>query len=92
MVATPQGKPSQYFFGLEYSARDLRFSLVELRRTSSASVVDRVLLYCYHYDPATGKYGIVVIRTIPLFGAATALALFTFMFVMFRREGRVGGI
>ncbi len=92
MVATPQGKLSQYFYGLEYSARDLQFSMVEASQESIGSVVDRVLLYCYRYDPATGKYGIVVIRSVRIFGAATALALFTFMFVMFRREGRVGGM
>ncbi len=92
MVATPEGKVDQYFFGLEYSARDLRLSLVQASAERLGNVVDRVLLYCYHYDPATGKYGIVVIRTIRLFGAATALALFGFMFIMFRREARVRGI
>jgi|SRR5579883_1034103 len=90
MVATPEGKLSQYFYGLEYSARDLRLSMVEASQGQIGNVVDRVLLYCYHYDPATGKYGLIVIRTIRIFGGATALALFTFMFVMFRREARVG--
>ena len=90
MVATPQGKLSQYFYGLEYSGRDLRLSMVEASHENIGSIVDRVLLYCYHYDPATGKYGMVVIRSVRLFGAATALALFTFMFVMFRREAHAG--
>jgi protein SCO1/2 len=66
--------------------------MVEASQESIGSVVDRVLLYCYRYDPATGKYGIVVIRSVRIFGAATALALFTFMFVMFRREGRAGRV
>jgi protein SCO1/2 len=90
MVATPEGKLSQYFYGLEYSGRDLRLSLVEASHGKIGNLVDRVLLYCYHYDAATGKYGIVVMRTIRIFGAATALALFAFMFVMFRREAREG--
>jgi protein SCO1/2 len=90
MVVTPEGKLSQYFYGLEYSGRDLRLSLVEASHEKIGNIVDRVLLYCYHYDPATGKYGIVVIRTIRIFGTATALALFAFMFVMFRREAREG--
>lgn len=90
MVATPEGKLSQYFYGLEYSGRDLRLSLVQASQEAIGSIVDRVLLYCYHYDPATGKYGLVVIRSVRLVGAATALALFAFMFVMFRRESRQG--
>ena len=88
MVATPEGKVGQYFFGLEYSARDLRLSLVQASAGELGNVVDKVLLYCYHYDPATGKYGLLVIRIVRLFGAATALALFGFMFVMFRRDAR----
>jgi len=90
MVATPEGKLSQYFYGLEYSGRDLRLSLVEASHGKIGNVVDRVLLYCYHYDAATGKYGIVVMRTIRIFGTATALLLFAFMFAMFRREAREG--
>jgi hypothetical protein len=85
MVATPEGKIGQYFYGLEYSARDLRLSLVQASQGKIGSIADRVLLYCYRYDPATGKYGLIVIRTVRVFGAATALALFGFIFVMFRR-------
>jgi protein SCO1 len=92
MVLTPSGKIGQYFYGLEYSARDLRLSLVQASQDKIGNIVDRVLLYCYRYDPATGKYGIVVIRTVRLFGLATALALFGFMFIMFRRDARGGRI
>jgi protein SCO1/2 len=92
MVITPEGKVSQYFYGLEYSARDLRLSMVEASQEKIGSLVDRVLLYCYRYDPATGKYGLVVIRSVRIVGALTALALFTFMFVMFRRDARAGGL
>ncbi len=91
MVATPQGKVDQYFYGLEYSARDLRLSLVQASEEKIGNIVDRVLLYCYRYDPATGKYGVVIIRTVRIFGVATALALFTFMFVMFRRDAALRG-
>lgn len=90
MVVTPEGKLSQYFYGLEYSARDLRLSMVQASQETIGSIVDRVLLYCYRYDPATGKYGLIVIRSVRIVGAATALALFGFMFVMFRRESREG--
>jgi len=92
MVATPHGKIEQYFYGLEYSARDLRLSLLQASEEKIGNIVDRVLLYCYRYDPATGKYGMVIIRTIRIFGVATALALFAFMFVMFRRDAHAGRI
>jgi protein SCO1/2 len=92
MVATPEGKLAQYFYGLEYSARDLRLSLVQASNEKIGSIADKVLLYCYRYDPATGKYGMVVIRTVRIFGAATALTLFGFMFVMFRRDAKAGRI
>jgi len=90
MVATPEGKIAQYFYGLEFSARDLRLSLVQASSESIGSLADRVLLYCYHYDPTTGKYGIVIMRTLRFFGALTAVALFAFMFLMFRRDVKIG--
>ena len=88
MVLTPQGKISRYFYGLEYSSRDLRLGLVEASANQIGSPVDHVLLYCYQYDPTTGKYGILIMNVIRLGGLATALALGTFMFVMFRADRR----
>ncbi len=90
MVATPDGRIGQYFYGLEYSARDLRLALVEASAGRLGSIVDHVLLYCYRYDPATGKYGMAVIRTVRVCGALTAIVLFGSMFAMFRREARTG--
>jgi len=90
MVVTPEGKLAQYFYGLEYSARDLRLSLVQASSEKIGTLADRVLLYCYHYDPATGKYSLIAIWTLRFFGAVTALALFGSMFLMFRREARTG--
>jgi protein SCO1/2 len=60
MVMTPGGKLSRYFYGIEYSPRDLRLGLVEASDNRIGSAVDQLLLYCYHYDPATGKYAWVV--------------------------------
>ena len=57
MVTTPQGKLSRYFYGIEYPPRDLRLGLIESSANKIGSPVDQLLLYCYHYDPATGKYG-----------------------------------
>ena len=90
MVLTPQGKISRYFFGIDYSSRDLRLSLVEASNNRIGSPVDEVLLYCYHYDPTTGKYGLVIANVLRLAAMVTALLLGSFMFLMFRRERQTG--
>ncbi len=88
MVLTPTGKLARYLYGIEYSGRDLRLALVEASHGKIGNPVDQVLLYCFHYDPTTGKYGMVVMNTIRLAGLATVFALGSFMLVMFRRERR----
>ncbi|MCH6560575.1 SCO family protein [candidate division KSB1 bacterium] len=86
MVLTPQGKLSRYFYGVEYSAKDLKFGLMEAANNKIGSVVDQLLLYCYHYDPVTGKYGMVIMNVIRISGTATVLVLAAFMVAMFRRD------
>ena len=86
MVITPQGKIARYFYGIEYPARDLRLALVEASGNKIGSLVDQVLLYCFHYDPSIGKYGLVIMNVLRLAGIATVIALGTFMLVMFRRD------
>jgi protein SCO1/2 len=86
IVLTPEGYLARYLFGIEYGPRDLRFAIVEASSGKVGSKVDALLLYCYHYDPITGRYGLVIMRAIRLSGAATALALATFIVVMVRRE------
>jgi protein SCO1 len=86
MVATPEGKLSHYFYGVEYSPKDVRLALVEASNEKIGNPVDAVLLYCYHYDPRTGKYGAVITNVLRLAGAATVLILGSFLIVMFRRE------
>lgn len=88
MVVTPQGKIARYFYGIEYSGRDLRLALVEAAENKIGSPVDALLLYCFHYDPLTGKYGLVIMNVLRLAGIATVMALGTFMIVMFRRDRR----
>ena len=85
MVLTPEGRIAQYYYGVEYAPKDLRLGLVQASQNKIGNLVDQVLLYCYHYDPATGKYGAVVMRILRLAGAATILTLGLFMVVMFRR-------
>jgi len=88
IVATPDGTIARYLFGIEYGARDLRFALVEASEGKVGNPVDSLLLYCYHYDPMTGKYGFLVLRAMRIAGAATVLLLVTFIVVMLRRERR----
>lgn len=83
-VATPQGRLSHYFYGIDYSPKDLRLSLVEASANKIGSSVDQLLLYCYHYDPATGKYGAVIMNMVRLAGVATLIAI-GIMFVVMRR-------
>ena len=58
-MATPEGKLSRYFFGIEYAPRDVKFALIESSAGRIGNAIDQLLLYCYHYDPATGSYGFV---------------------------------
>jgi protein SCO1/2 len=89
MVLTPDGTLSRYFYGVEYSPRDLRLGLIEASENKIGSPVDQILLYCYHYDPSTGKYGLVIMNVIRVLGTATVLLLGTFMVIMFRRDRKV---
>jgi protein SCO1/2 len=86
MVATPGGRLSHYFYGVEYAGRDLRLGLVEAADHEIGSAVDALLLFCYRYDPATGKYGAIALNMVRIGGVATVLAIGAFMTVMFRRE------
>ena len=85
-VLTPHGVISKYFYGIEFSARDLKFGLIEASEEHIGSPIDDVLLLCYHYDPTTGKYGVIAIDAVRIGGIATMLALGTFVFVSLRKE------
>ena len=86
IVVTPDGRLSRYLFGIEYGPRDLRLGIVEASEGKVGTPVDALLLYCYHYDPMTGRYGLVIMRAIRMAGAATVLALAAFIVVMVRKE------
>jgi protein SCO1/2 len=87
-VATPDGRLSRYFYGIEYAPRDLRLALVEASKGKIGTPVDQLLLYCYHYDPAAGRYGAVVMNMLRVAGVVFVLILSTFLLVMWRREKR----
>jgi len=84
MVLTPEGKIAQYYYGVEFAPKDLRLGLIQASQNKIGTVVDQVLLYCYHYDPDTGKYGAIISRVLQLAAGATVLILGTFLVVMFR--------
>ena len=86
MIITPEGKIARYLYGIEYAALDLRFSLMEATQERIGSATDQLLLLCYHYDPTTGKYSMVVTNLLRAGGAVTLLVLGGFMLVMFRRD------
>ena len=86
VIATPAGKVSRYFFGVEYSTRDLRLGLIEAAEHKIGSVVDQFLLYCYHYDPSMGRYSAAVLNLVRLGGIATVSTFLVFFLAMRRRE------
>src|SRR5260370_7066432 len=81
MVLTPDGKVAKYFYGIEYPARDVRLALVEACNIHIGSPVDQVMLYCYHYDPSNGKYGLVIINRLRMAGPFKVGLLATFVVV-----------
>jgi protein SCO1/2 len=74
-ILTPAGKIARVLYGVDYPPKDVRFALVEASNGEIGSVIDQVLLYCYHYDPATGKYGLIIMNSFRIAGSATVLAI-----------------
>ncbi len=88
VVITPSGRVARYFFGIDFPADDLRISLLDAAHDRIASPVERLLLLCFHYDPATGKYSATVETVARALGVVTALGLGGFLVGLRRREGR----
>ena len=85
MIATPQGKLSRYYYGISYSARDMRLGLIESSANKIGTTADELLLYCYHYDPAKGKYGAAIMNIVRAGGIATILVIVAMFFLLRRR-------
>ena len=88
MVLTPAGRLSRYFYGIEYPPRDLRLGLVEASENKIGTPVDQLLLYCYHYDPGTGKYSAIVMNIVRLAGALTLVIFVPILVWLWRRDLR----
>jgi protein SCO1 len=86
IVLTPAGKISRYFFGIDYAPKDLRIALASAGNNQTGSLADAVLLYCFCYDPATGKYGLAISRLLKTGGVFTILAIGGFVLTSLRRE------
>ncbi|MBI2963308.1 MAG: SCO family protein [Deltaproteobacteria bacterium] len=88
MALTPQGKLSRYLYGIDFTPRDVRLALVEASEGKIGTLTDRILLFCYHYDPATGKYGAAAMTGVRLAGVLTVLGIGAFVVTQIRREHR----
>jgi protein SCO1/2 len=86
-VLTPQGRISRVLYGIDYAPRDLRLALVEATEGKIGTLADQLLLFCFHYDAATGKYGPATMAAVQVGGALTLLALVTFVVFQVRHEG-----
>jgi protein SCO1/2 len=90
MILTPGGRVSRYFYGVEYAPRDVRLGLVEASESKIGNPVDQILLFCYHYDPATGKYGAAAVNLLRAASAGFVLICGAFLLIVWRRELRAG--
>ena len=88
MLLTPHGRVARYLYGVEYEPKDLKLGLIESSNNRIGSPVDQILLFCYHYDPKTGKYGAVVLNVLRMAAISTVIALGLALFFFWRRELR----
>lgn len=86
MVATPEGRLARYFYGVEFPPGDLRLALIEASENQIGGLADQVILYCYLYDPTTGKYGLAIMNLVRAAGVVTFATLAIFITRMLRRE------
>lgn len=86
VVLTPESKISRYFYGVEYAARDLRLALIESSQRKIGTVVDHVLLYCYEYNPSTGRYGTAIVRLLRGTAVLVMVSLFGAIVLFVRRD------
>lgn len=86
MIATPEGKLSRYLYGIDYSPKDIKFSLIDSSENKIGNPAEQLFLYCFHYDPASGKYGLAILRVLRLAAIATVLGIAAMLFVFWRRN------
>lgn len=89
MIATPEGKLARYFYGIDYSPKDLKFGIMESAESKVGNAAEQLLLYCYHYDPSTGKYGLAILSIMRIGAVLTLLGMGAMGLVFWRRNKRV---
>jgi len=87
-VLTPDGRISRYLYGVEFAPKDLKLALIEASAGQIGSVADQAMLFCYHYDPETGRYGLAIMNIVRAAGALTVLVIGGWIFMSLRRERR----
>ncbi|MBV9210949.1 MAG: SCO family protein [Acidobacteria bacterium] len=87
MLATPEGKLSHYFYGIEYAPKELRLGIVEASAGKVGTPVDALMLYCFHYDPTSGKYGLAIMNIVRLLGVLTVIGIVALLLILRRRGG-----
>jgi protein SCO1/2 len=91
MVITPEGRVSKYFYGIEYASKDIRLGLIEAAKNKIGTPVDQLLLFCYHWDPSTGKYTATAMNLLRVAGGVTVVFLGGFVIIMLRRDAKEKG-
>jgi protein SCO1 len=86
MILTPDGKLSKYLYGVDYAPKDVKLAVMESSENKIGSPVDQMMLYCFHYNPATGKYGLAIYRVLRVLGVVTLFGLGAMIFVFWRRS------
>jgi protein SCO1/2 len=87
-VITPDGRISRYLYGVMFEPKTLRLSLVEAGNGKIGSPLDHIVLYCFHYDPNTGKYSVAASNIMRVGGVLTVFALGTVLSVLWARDRR----
>jgi len=90
ILITPEGKIAQYYYGIEYSPKDMRLGIIEASQEKIGNLMDQVILYCFHYDPSTGRYGATAMNAMRISGVITVILLCGFIFISLRREKHTG--
>ncbi|CAN5428680.1 SCO family protein [soil metagenome] len=94
MMTTPDGRLSRYFYGIDYQPRDLKFGLIDSSQSKIGNPAEQLYLYCFHYDPADGRYGFAILRVMRLAALATVFAMIFgiggMVFVVWRRNNKKG--
>lgn len=90
MVLTPDGRISRYFYGVEFPGRDLRLGLVDASQGKIGTPVDKMLLFCFQYDPSTARYSATILGIMRILAAFTVAGLLLMILIFRRRDKRAG--